>query len=87
MILGDASKSLVKQIEEDINSLKEKKDNRKIAKETLNYKIKTKGETFTVIARTISALITGGAGIAYRKDYAEKDFATIAEKEILDAAE
>ncbi|MEO5361485.1 MAG: AAA family ATPase [Nitrospirota bacterium] len=87
LVLGDVNRAIVKQIEDDETSLKEKKDNHKKVKESLDHKIKTKGYTFTAIAKTIYVLITGGAVRTYRKDHAENDFTNLTRKELLDKAE
>lgn len=83
LILGDINKEIVEQIENDQNKLKEKNDELKKINELLEQKTKTKGKTFTEIAKTIYVAITGGAIRNYRRDNAESDFTKLNQKELL----
>lgn len=84
LVLGDVSKEVVEQIENDEIELKKKIDNLRKETEKFDQKEKTKNKTFTEIAKTIYIAITGGATRTYRKDNAEDDFILLNNKQILD---
>ncbi len=83
LILGDANKKIVEQIESDNEKLKEKGDEREKISEWFEQNKKNKNKIFTGIAKTIYVVIIGGAIRNYRKDDAELDFATLTKKKIL----
>ncbi|MDQ5953198.1 MAG: hypothetical protein QG551_426, partial [Patescibacteria group bacterium] len=83
LILGDASKEVLEETERLELELASK--NSELAKENvqLENKGKTRGKTFTEIAKTIYVAIVGGATRNYRKDNAESDFALLTVKNLL----
>lgn len=83
LILGDANKKIVEQIENDIDKLREKSDKCGEISNKLEQNKKDKNKIFTDIAKTIYVAITGGAIRNYRKDNAELDFASLTKKKIL----
>lgn len=83
LILGDANKKIVEQIENDIEKLREKSDKCKETGKQLKQNINSKNKIFTDIAKTIYIAITGGAIRNYRKDNAELDFVSLTRKKIL----
>lgn len=83
LVLGDASKEVLEETEKFELELARK--NSELGKENvhLENKEKTKGKTFTEIAKTIYVAIVGGATRNYRKDNAEADFAPLTAKSLL----
>ncbi len=83
LVLGDASKEVLEETEKLELELARK--NSELGKENiqLENKEKSKGKTFTEIAKTIYVAIVGGATRNYRKDNAESDFALITGKSLL----
>ncbi len=83
LILGDANKEVVEQIESDEKELENKNLELKKFNDLLEQQNKTKNKTFTEIAKTIYVAIMGGAIRTYRKDNAESDFASLSQKLLL----
>lgn len=86
-ILGEENKEIADQIKVDENTLnnletqKSSKEAEKIKKDN------DKGNKFTEVAKIIGANLVGSSTRNYRKPDAEKDFAILTEKKILNADE
>jgi|GEM_PF-426850 len=87
LLLGDANKEIIEQIDNDTLQLEDKEKKLKNFIDNREQKNKAKNKTFTEIAKTIYVAITGGPIRTYRKDSAESDFSTILQKELLPDAE
>lgn len=87
LILGNASKEALEQIESDEKDVEEKTRELQQQHTSLEQKETTRGKTFTDIARTIYVALTGGATRNYRKNNAEADFSSFAEKKLLEEDE
>lgn len=83
LVLGNASKETHEQLAKDEAELSIKISDTEKERMQLDFKEKTKGKSFTEIAKTIFVAITGGATRNYRKDNAESDFALLTAKELL----
>lgn len=83
LVLGNASKEILEETEKFELELARKKGELIKEKEHLDNKEKTKGKTFTEIAKTIYIAISGGAIRSYIKTTAEADFGILKSKNIL----
>jgi len=83
VVLGDANQETVEQIEADTKELARKEKDSKEKAIALQRLKKTRGKSFTEIAKTIYVAIVGGAVRNYRKDNAETDFLSLQKKELL----
>ena len=83
LVLGNTSQEVLEQLEKDEVELSLKNTDSEKETVLLDNKEKTKGKTFTEIAKTIYIAITGGAIRTYNKNNAEADFVKITEKTLL----
>lgn len=83
LVLGNASKEVLEETEKFELELARKSAELAKEKERLDTKEKSKGKTFTEIAKTIYIAISGGAIRSYIKTSAETDFGTLKAKNIL----
>lgn len=82
-ILGEENKAIAEQIALDEILLKELKSKNKEQEELKNKKEIEKGKRFTDVAKVIGANTSGSSLRNYRKPDAEKAFALLARKELL----
>lgn len=87
LILGDSSKTILSEIENDIKKLSSKIQEQEKHNSQLQEKIKQKDKTFSEISKTISFATIGGAIRNYRRDDAEKDFSNLKHYKILSEKE
>jgi wobble nucleotide-excising tRNase len=83
LVLGNASKEVLEETEKLELELARKNAELTKEKERLENKEKSKGKTFTEIAKTIYIAISGGAIRSYIKTSAETDFGILKSKNIL----
>ncbi len=83
LILGGVSQDILDETEKDEIDLAQKIGEISIEEGRIETKDKTKGKTFTEIAKTIYVAIVGGATRTYRKDNAEADFEKVLTKVLL----
>ncbi len=83
LILGDASKEVVSQIEEDEKSIFKKNLDLSNGNKILELKEKTRDKIFSDVAKNIYTAIFGSAIRNYKSNNAKDDFKKLAKKNIL----
>lgn len=83
LILGDASKEVISQIEEDEDNLFKKEANLLADKKILDAKEKVKDKIFSEVAKDIYTAIYGSAIRTYKSNNAKDDFKKLTRKNIL----